>query len=267
MSRPTRWHRVYFTAVGLFALWVGVWGYLWPADIERALPWQVPPLHARFIASMYLSGTVVMLAAAAARRLHEVRVVTIMAAVWTGMLLVVSLFNLPAFDWGRVQVWFWFFAYVAFPLGGGWLAWHHRAGSYPADGDPPRRVHTRAFLAVGVVCFALSAALFLAPGPMTELWPWQIDTLLAQIYSGPFLSYAVGGLLLSRCTRVAEMRLPVLSILAFTLLVLVASVLHRDVFAPIGPSGVAWFAGLAAAAVISALALRGRTPEGVVSDG
>ncbi len=267
MSVLTVWHRVYFVAVGVFALWVGVWGYLSPADIERAIPWQVPPLHARFIASMYLSGTVVMFGAATARRLHEVRVVTIMAAVWTGMLLVVSLFNLPAFDWGQIQVWFWFFAYVAFPLGGGWLAWRHRARSYPQDGAAPSLAYRRALLVLGIVCLALSSALFLTPAAMTGIWPWQIDTLLAQIYSGPFLSYAVGGLLLFRCTRVTEMRLPLLSIFAFTALVLVASLMHRDVFSPIGPSAILWFTSLPAAAVLAALGLPSRTPKGVMSDG
>ena len=190
-----------------------------------------------------------------------------MAAVWTGMLLVVSLFHLPAFEWTRVQVWFWFFAYVAFPLAGGWLAWHHRSASYAASGATARSVHLRAFLVIGAVCLLLALALFLAPQALAEIWPWPIDTLLAQIYSGPFLSYSVGGLLLSRCTHQAEMRLPALSVLSFTVFVLVASVLHREVFGPLGASAIVWFGGFAIVATVSALALGDRGHKQEPSDG
>ena len=60
MTPVTRAHRVYFAFVGAFALWVGVWGYFVPSEISRAIPWQVSPLHARFIGAMYLSGMVLM---------------------------------------------------------------------------------------------------------------------------------------------------------------------------------------------------------------
>ena len=45
-------YRCYFLLVGLFALWVGLWGYLQPGEIGRALPWNLPPLHARFAAQV-----------------------------------------------------------------------------------------------------------------------------------------------------------------------------------------------------------------------
>ena len=60
MTAPTLAHRVYFALVGSFALWVGIWGYFVPAEVARAIPWQVTPLHARFLGAMYLSGMVLM---------------------------------------------------------------------------------------------------------------------------------------------------------------------------------------------------------------
>ena len=54
-------HRVYFFVVLWFTLWVGFFGTFRPEEILRALPWPVPPLHARFIGAFYLSATVFLL--------------------------------------------------------------------------------------------------------------------------------------------------------------------------------------------------------------
>ena len=61
-------HRIYFAAVGVLALWVGMWGYFSPAQVDSAIPWLVPPLHARFLGSMYLSGAAFMVGCILARR-------------------------------------------------------------------------------------------------------------------------------------------------------------------------------------------------------
>jgi len=45
---------------------------------------------------------------------------------WTGGLLIVSLFYLPAFNFARSQVWTWFGAYIVYPLIALWLSWTHR---------------------------------------------------------------------------------------------------------------------------------------------
>ena len=48
MNTVTRGQKMYFAAVGLLALWVGIWGYFIPTQVDKAIPWLVPPLHARF---------------------------------------------------------------------------------------------------------------------------------------------------------------------------------------------------------------------------
>ena len=58
----TRGERIYFAAVGVLALWVGFWGYFVPSEVERAIPFSVPPLHARFLGAVYLSGLTIMAA-------------------------------------------------------------------------------------------------------------------------------------------------------------------------------------------------------------
>src|SRR5438477_11104336 len=98
LAQVTLSHRIYFAAVGLLALWVGVWGYFNPAQVDTAIPWLVPPLHARFLGAMYLSGATFMVGCILARRWNEVQVVVPGIAIGTGMLFVVSIFYLAQFD-------------------------------------------------------------------------------------------------------------------------------------------------------------------------
>ena len=255
----TRAHRIYFAAVGLFALWVGVWGYPVPAEIKRALPWHVPPLHARFIASMYLSATIMLLGAWwFARRRTEVTIVAPMTSIWTGWLLVVSLLHLPEFDFNHTPVWFWFFAYIVYPIVGAWLAWKDRAvikaSGAPADAAggaarmPAWLIGSMALL--GVVCLVLALLLFFVPAQMTTQWPWKISTLLAQIYSGPFLAYGIGSLMMARNAGWPAARLPLFSLAAFATLVLLASILHSGLFTAGSISAIVWFGGFAVATVL-----------------
>jgi hypothetical protein len=61
MNTVTRGQKIYFAAVGVLALWVGIWGYFIPSQVDKAIPWLVPPFHARFLGAMYLSGTAFMI--------------------------------------------------------------------------------------------------------------------------------------------------------------------------------------------------------------
>lgn len=254
------WNRVYFAAVGSFALWVGLWGYFIPGEVARAIPWAVPPLHARFIGAMYLSGLVLMLGGLLTLRRSDVKVALWMAAIWTGMLMLVSLLHLGEFDFGLPQVWFWFGAYIVYPVAGAWLA--HISPSSPAlASSPVAPPWVRTYLtAQGVVSTVLALLLLLAPDFMGSVWPWKIPVLLTQIYSGPFLSYGIGSLLLARRERWIDLRVPLVSMLVFAFLVLAASIIHRAVFGEIGPAAMIWFTTFAAITLILAwLSLRAFT--------
>ena len=236
-------HRIYFVAVGVFALWVGLWGYLVPSEIARAIPWMVPPLHARFLGAMYLSGMVLMFGSRLAQQRAEVRIGLIMASVWTGMLLLVSLLHLAEFNFARPPVWFWFFAYIVFPIVGAWLAWRDRDVRFTVA-TTPLASWIRVFaLVLGIVSGTLALLLFLAPASMASQWPWKIPVLLAQLYSGPFLSFGIGSILISWCGNWQQARWPIWSTATFTALVLLASILHRGLFAVGSTSAIVWFGG------------------------
>ena len=247
---PSTPFRLYFALVGLFALWVGVWGYFVPGEVVRALPWPVPALHARFIAAIYLGGLLAMVIALAARTLVEVRIPIALAALWTGMLFIVSMLHLEAFDFAKPQVWFWMGAYAVFPLWGAWLYFGRGAAAAAT-----RRGIDPGLVVLGIVCLALAAGLLFAPAQMIAMWPWKLPPLLASIYAGPFVAWGVCALMLAREADPSARRIVLAGMAAFAILALIASLMHQPLFDFNGTSARVWFGALGAAAVMLAVRL------------
>jgi hypothetical protein len=246
--------RLYFLAVALLALWVGIWGFFDPRNVGRALPFVVPPLHARFLGAMYLSGLTLMVGAALAGTWAEVRVVPSITAVWTGGLLVVSLIHFDEFDLGEPQDQVWFAAYVAYPLIALWLSWRHRGDTHERLAGEPLPGWATTYLAVqGAAAAALGVALMVVPGSVAKTWPWPITSLLAQLYSAPLLAYGVGSLLLSRQRTWPEVRVCAVAMFVFAAGVLVASLIHRDLFSSRDAAAWLWFGAFGGATVALAV--------------
>lgn len=257
MRPVTGFQRGYFATVGAFAAWVGAWGTFLPTKVDHALPWMVPPLHARFLGAVYFSAAVLLFGGMAARLYAEVRAMVPVIAVWTGSLLVVSLFHLGEFDFGHRPVWFWFFAYVLYPLIGFALMWRYRGLEDEVEGARLPAWTARFFQALFVTLVLLAAALLLAQELMASLWPWKISPLLVQIYSAPFLAYGISCGMLARRRNWPEVRLVVYGLLVFTGGALAASILHRGLFDPARTATWVWFGGFSlVTATLLALVVR-----------
>lgn len=230
--------RIYFVSVGLFAAFVAAFGLAAPHLIDHALPWSVPPLHARVIGGFYLGGLVLMVGAAF-QPPARVWAMLPLAATWTGALLLVSLLWLSEFDWTRQQVYFWWFAYVVFPLAGAWLAFTLPSGS-------KRRAVPFAALASALALAVLALLLLVSPALVKPYWPWPLPPLLSQVYSGPLFGLALGIVLVARRAEPAEERLLALGLGTFAAAVLVASILHLSLFDLARPVTWIWFGTLAA---------------------
>lgn len=257
-SEITGPQKVFYSFVLALAAMIGIWGLFFPTNVLQVLPFIVPPLHSRFLGSMYLSGATFMGLNILAKQWAEVRVVTPMIAIWTGMLGIISLFHLPAFDWGRVQVWVWFFAYISFPLIAAWIAWQQRSQTNPPQGLPlSDRLRTYLYIQGGLVTL-LALSLLIAPSWMAIVWPWKITPILAHIYSAPFLSYGLGSLYAISQQTWQEVRIVIYATLVFTVGVLLASLYHSNLFDFRIFSTWLWFGGFAISSL--ALALFGTTP-------
>jgi hypothetical protein len=255
MTEVRRSERIYFAAVGVLALWVGFWGYFVPTEVERAIPFAVPPLHARFLGAVYLSGLTIMIGGLMARSWRDIRLVPILTALWTGGLCVISLFHLDRFDFATPQPWVWFAAYVIYPLIAIALAWRHRPVEPGAHEAALPAWARRYLIGQGVVLTAVALGLLFAPGALADVWPWPIDQLLAQIYSAPLLAYGVGSVLLARQRTLLEIRVVVAGMLVFTAGVLLASIIHRGLFSADDVEDVLWFGLLVVANAMLGLLL------------
>jgi hypothetical protein len=155
--------------------------------------------------------------------------------------------HLEAFDFAKPQVWFWMGAYAVFPLWGAWLYFGRGAGA-----TATRRPADPVLLAIGVVCLLLAAGLLALPAQMIAVWPWKLPPILASIYAGPFLAYGVSAFMLAREGRAQARRIVLASMLAFTVLVLAASLLHLTLFHFEAPAAWVWFGALAVAGAVMA---------------
>ncbi len=199
MSRVTAIQRLYLASVGFLAITVGFWCYVDPSQSANGIPWTLPALCATFLGSMYLSGAVYTALCIFSKRWGEIQMFMPQCALWTGGLALVSLFYIPAFDFSRHQTWFWWLAYVAFPITAAVLLWIHRAEwNAPLEEDInfPRaiKIYLRA---QGSVMIALGLALLFAPELMQSVWAWKTGVMMLQLYSMPLVAYGVGSWFMS----------------------------------------------------------------------
>jgi hypothetical protein len=241
--------RSFFAIIIGFPAWVAAGGLFLPGQIEDFLPFAVPPLHARFIGAMYAAGATMMLFATLARAWYQVRVVTLVLGIWTGLLGIVSLLHLGAFNWAWRPTWFWWFAYIWFPFGAAFLFWSQRSEQDHPD-EAPLSPLLRGFLLLqGVIAVVLAIGLLFLPDRMIPLWPWRITPLLTQIYSAPFLAYGIGSLYAARQHGWSEARIPVMAITVLTTVAVVASFVHSGTFNAANLSTWVWFGGLGLVAI------------------
>lgn len=252
MSPITQGQKVFYAVICAAALLVAVLGLFNPAYLASIFTWLVlPPLHARFVGAIYLFGAVFMAGCLLAKRQAEVRWGVQMIGVWTGMLFIISLLNLRAFDFSLLPVQIWFASYIIYPIISILMTIRQpsmmEAAALP--GPALARWEKSFLLAQGVIICALAAALFLAPGFMSTLWPWKVTPVLAQMYAGPLLSYGLGSLLFSRQAQVLGVRSILPAMLAFTLTTVIVSLMHVNLFAFNEISDLLWFAVFISATV------------------
>lgn len=234
MALITRGQRFFFTVICLAALLVAVLGLFNPAYLASIFTWlELPPLHARFVGAIYAFGAVFMAGCLVARYQAEVRWAVQLIGVWTGMLFLISLLNLNAFDFDLLPVQIWFGSYIIYPAVSLFMMLQQsepmRAGELPGL---PLAGWAKGFLFLqGILFSALAGFLFFAPGFMTTLWPWKVTPILAQMYAGPLLAYGLGSLFFSGQKQWLGVRAILPGMLVFAVTTVIISLLHLNLFA------------------------------------
>ena len=109
MSPLTRAQGIFFAFIFIASLLVAVMGLIFPARLASMVTWVVLPLlHAQFVGVFYAFSAFFMLGCLLARRQAEVRGAVQIIGIWTGMLLIISVLNLSAFDFTGLSALIWF---------------------------------------------------------------------------------------------------------------------------------------------------------------
>ena len=255
MAPITQGQKIFFAVICAAALLVAVLGLFNPAYLASIFSWlELPPLHARFVGAIYAFGAVFMAGCLFARRQAEVRWAVQLIGIWTGMLFIISLLNLSAFDFKLLPVWIWFASYIIYPIISIWMTIKQPhlmdAGDLPG---PALASWAKNFLLVQGILFSLPAVLlFFVPVFMSTLWPWKVTTVLAQMYAGPLLSYGLGSLLFSRQGQWLGVRAILPGMLAFTATTVVSSFMHMGLFSFSEIADLLWFGWFILATVVLA---------------
>jgi len=253
MNPITKGQRIFYGTICAEALLVAVLGLFAPKYLASMFTWMVlPPLHARFVGAIYLFGAVFMAGCLMARSQAEVRGAFQLIGAWTGMMFIISLLNLSAFDFKLLPVWVWFISYIADPIIAAWLTWK-QPKPQPADVLPGPSIPAWAkgfLLTQGIVISILAVLLFFIPAFISTVWPWKVTPALAQMYAGPLLSYGLGSLLFSRQDKWLGIRAIVPGMFAFAAGTMIVSFLHLSLFSFTEIADLLWFGLFGIATVI-----------------
>ena len=256
MSPITSGQRVFFAVICAAALLVAILGLFNPAYLASIFTWlELPPLHARFVGAIYTFGAIFMAGCLVARYQAEVRWAVQLIGIWTGMLFIISLLNLNAFDFELIPVQIWFASYIIYPIISFWMTVQQphlmKAGDLPGL---ELGSWARGFLlAQGILFSALAGLLFFFPAIMSTLWPWNVHPVLAQMYAGPLLSYGLGSLLFSRQQKWLGVRAILPGMLIFTATTLAISFKHISFFSFNEAADLLWFGWFSLASLILAV--------------
>ncbi len=217
-------------------------------------PWTLTPFNARFIGGFYLGAAVGAAVTTVVGRWALWRVVHGMSVVFTGMVLVVSLFHLDRFSFDRWGAWAWFVLYGVLPLSTG-AAWYV-CRRLPTGGRPLPAGVQRVLVAQALVLGTYGVALVAAPVALAKFWPWPVDRLHGQLYAAIFVTAAVGPLMMARRAHPLELvGAGVTWIVAAALIILSVVVTNAGIggveYGSVGTW--VWFAGFAFLAAMGAL--------------
>jgi hypothetical protein len=240
------WIRAFLLFGALEAIAIGASGFLAPTGsaFARFLPLAVAPLNGRVIGAFYLAGAIGLLASALGRRAIDTRIFVAGFGFIAGSLLIVTLAYWDEMTVVRTPIG-WIASYVIDPLAALAILMVYRLWK------PARPGRHRLSALYGVAALLLGAAgllLLVAPNTVAEHWPWNISVVLARVYAMFFLGFGLGAALAAGERDIDARRPITLSMSGLGVLVVLASLQHRDRFAD-GLGTWLWFGAFVAAAL------------------
>lgn len=170
---------------------------------QEVWPWELTPFNSRFIGGFYLAAAMAAAIVLIHGRWAPARVLTTLAFVFTGLVLIVSIIHVDRFDPDRPLTWVWFALYGLLPLYTGYALWTHRR--LRAAGSKASRWLLAALVVPTVLMGAYGLGLLVAPVTLTGFWPWPVDAFHGRLYAAVPLTPAIAALLLLRYAPPADL--------------------------------------------------------------
>jgi hypothetical protein len=165
-------------------------------ETARYFAWTIePPITAGFLGANYWSSALLAILAARETLWARGRVSVSVALAFAPVTTIATFLHLDLFHLDTFYGWFWVAAYTIYPVQ---LVYFLRRQLREPGGDPPRErplpLWVRSILGVhGVVLVPFAIALFLLPGTVAEIWPWELPPLSAQAVAAWVLAFGVLG--------------------------------------------------------------------------
>jgi hypothetical protein len=192
------------TGIESFVLLVaGVGLLLFPSVVAPEWPWELTRFNALLLGSIYSAALIATVMVVRVRRWAPARIVLPMIALFTTVVLVVSLLYFDRFDADKYSTWLWFLLYVVIPANALFHMWLYRnlKPYFPV----PLALPWRTWLLLPTMALGVyGVGLLIAPATFGEFWPWTVDDFHGRMYSVAYLTPALGAYLLWRNAAAVE---------------------------------------------------------------
>jgi hypothetical protein len=197
---PIAWPlRLWLTVEVLFGVAAVMAVGLSPAETETNFAWPIQPVvMAAVLGGFYITSAPLFLLPLFAKRWEMIRVMILPAALFTTIQLAATFLHWDKFSVGTIPFYVWFASYLLPPpIFVAAYLWHQRrASSTPrvANNSLPAWLR-RLLMIIGGFLTIGAALVFLFPGLLIPMFPWQLTPLTARSLSGWLI--AVGTLMLA----------------------------------------------------------------------
>lgn len=193
------WLRAWLVIEVLFGLGAVMAIGVSPQDTATNFAWPIQPVvMAASLGAFYISSAPLFLLPLFAKRWEMIRVMIFPSALFCTVQLVATFLHWDKFSVGTTPFYVWFASYLLPPpIFLAAYLWHQRrAAAHPTTTDDPIPSWlNRLFLALGGMLTIGAMLVFLFPGLLIPVFPWQLTPLTARSLNGWLI--AVGTLMLS----------------------------------------------------------------------
>jgi Protein of unknown function with HXXEE motif len=185
--------------------------YITPGNNGAHFSYDVQPrMSAMLLGATYLTGVVYFSTILWARSWHQVRLGLLPVALFATMLGIATVLHWGEFNHGAPEFLLWRILYFGLPLvlPVVWLLneRHARPMRPVADDFRLGRTTRAVLMALGVSIGLTSLFLFLAPGTMAKIWPWELTGLNARVIAAEFGLFSLFGLHLAAEAKWSQVR-------------------------------------------------------------